>query len=357
MFGITRILPLMLLLASAPSAALAGDLREQSSLDVGTAGLTAVRVLNARGQVVLSPSNDGRLHLTALKLVRGNSKSEMAHLADQMRVDTRTDNGQFVVEVHYPSSQSIRIGFWDLFSDFEIPSAEIRLGLEVPASLEVQVRCASGDISSRELGSRQTLESTSGDIQVDAPGAAVALTSTSGDVTGDDLSASKIRTVSGDVQIRGIRGPLDAHSTSGDISVRDAADSILIGTVSGDVDVNQAPRGLEVGTTTGHVVADRVASRATVAASSGDVELTLAAPLSRAQVTTSSGDIHVALGPGVGGQIELRTSNGSLETRAEIQAGSLSRRVITGRVGQGSAVIQLRSASGDIHLSTGGRES
>jgi len=347
---------MFLVLWSAPALAGVAPRREQSTQDVPATGLRAVRIVNPRGEVVIQPSADDQVHVTALKLVRANSNSEADRMSRELRVDTRVAEGQFVVEVHYPSSQSIRIGFWDLFSDFEVPSAEVRIGVQLPPGLAVQVRCVSGDIHSHDIAGPQTLESTSGDIDVVAPAGAVAITSTSGDVTGEDLAATTIRTVSGDVEIRGTRGPLDTHSTSGDISIRGARDSLLVGTVSGDVNVSEAPRGLEVSTTTGEIVAKRVAMRATVAASSGGVDLGLTAPLDRAQVTTSSGDIHVALGPGVGGQVEMRTSNGSLETQAAIQVGSFTRRVITGRVGQGNAVIQLRSASGDIHLSTGERD-
>jgi DUF4097 and DUF4098 domain-containing protein YvlB len=355
-FRAIRLLPLFLALTSGSALAGLTPRREQSTQDVPGAGLKAVRIVNARGEVLLQPSADGQVHLTALKLVRANSTSESERMSRDMRVDTRIESGQFVVEVHYPSTQSIRIGFWDLFSDFEIPSAEVRIGVQLPPGLAVQVRCVSGDIHSHDVTGQQTLESTSGDVDIDSPNGAVAVTSTSGDVTGEDLSATLIRTVSGDVEIRGARGPLDTHTTSGDVNVHGAQDSIRVGTVSGDVTVHEAPRGIDISTTTGDVVAQRVVSRASINASSGNVELGLSAPFSRAQVTTSSGDIRVELGTGVGGEVELRTSNGSLDTKAAMQVGTLTRRVITGRVGQGSALIQLRSASGDIHLSTGDRE-
>jgi len=351
-----RLLPLFLLLTSGSALAGITPRREQSTQNVPAAGLRAVRIVNARGEVLLQPSADDQVHLTALKLVRGNSVSEADRMSRDMRVDSRVENGQYVVEVHYPSIQSVRIGFWDLFSEFEMPSAEVRIGVQLPPGLAIQVRCVSGDIHSHDVSGQQTLESTSGDVDVVSPIGPIAVTTTSGDVTGENLAATLIRTVSGDIEVRGVRGPLDTHSTSGDVSVRGAQDSLLVGTVSGQVNVSEAPRGLEVSTTTGDIVAHRVASRATIAASSGSVELGLSAPLARAQVTTSSGDIRVALGTGVGGQVELRTSNGALETGAAIQVGTLTRRVIIGRVGQGNAVIQLRSASGDIHLSTGDRE-
>jgi DUF4097 and DUF4098 domain-containing protein YvlB len=83
------------------------------------------------------------------------------------------------------------------------------------------------------------------------------------------------------------------------------------------------------------------------------VDLSVVRPLDRIGITTSSGDIRVHLGPEVGGELELRTSNGQLDLDAPIQVGTLTRRVVTGRIRQGRAPIVLRSASGDIHVYTG----
>src|SRR5262249_43682660 len=150
----------------------------------------------------------------------------------------------------------------------------------------------------------------------------------SGDVTLADVARARIRTVSGDIEVSGVHGPLEAHSSSGDLTIHGAVDSLALGTVTGDVRITSAPHGLRLSTTSGGVVARHVAGSVDIGASSGDVTLALESPLARAGVTTTSGDIHVSFGTGVGGELELRTSNGSLDLDAPLQVNTTSRRFV-----------------------------
>jgi DUF4097 and DUF4098 domain-containing protein YvlB len=53
--------------------------------------------------------------------------------------------------------------------------------------------------------------------------------------------------------------------------------------------------------------------------------------------------------------LELRTTNGTIDLDAPLQVRNVSRRVVTGVIGTGKAQIRMKSSSGDIHLSNGGR--
>lgn len=347
------LLVVFVLLLPAPALAARDVLREQSTRALDTAGLRGLRVENSRGDVQASASPDGRIHVTALKVVRSSSRAESRRMADEIHVDTSTEGGQLVVRARYPARRSIRIGFWDLFHDVEWPSSEVKIQVQVPAGLGLAVRTSSGDVDCEGLASPLRVESTSGDVRIAATRAAVDVTTGSGDVTAGDLGRARIRTSSGDAELTALHGPVDVHTTSGDVTVRDAADSLTLGTVSGDVEVERAALGLSVTTTSGEIRARRVRGRVEVGASSGSVELGLVPPLTSGAVSTGSGDIELTFERGMSARLELQTSNGQLQMESPIQVLSLTRRRVTGQLRQGGAVVSLRSASGDIHVMTG----
>jgi hypothetical protein len=342
-----------LALLAAPAGAARNMLREEARQTVAVHDFTSLRVENSRGDVELGPSADGEVHLTALKLIRSGSADESRRLADELRVDSGIESGQLVVRVRYPREHSVHIGLWDLFGDFELPSAEVRLGLQVPPGLPASVRTVSGDIRTDGVRAAQAIQSASGDVEVSDAGGAVRVETKSGDVSGRVLGPSYIRTASGDVDLDGARGPVDAHTGSGGLSVKAAQDSLDLGTVTGDIEVDGAPRGLDATTTSGGVVVRGAAGSILVSAASGDVDLGVGVPLRSVAVTTGSGDIEVRLGEAVSAAFVLRTSTGGLQLDSPIQASTVTRRLVTGRIRDGKVPIVLRSTTGDIHVYTG----
>ena len=342
----------MLALPASPAVAGRDVLRQQSSKVVETAGLRGVRAENRHGDVFATASTDGRIHVTAIKVLRSGSRAESEKMSRDIRVEIVTESGELVVRVRYPAQRSIRIGFWDLFKDFEVPSAEVQIDLALPRGIALAVRSTSGDIRTESLEAAQQLDAASGDIRVFEPRGTVRIATTSGDVEARGLGRAWVRTVSGDAELSELRGSLDAHTTSGDLTIREAADSLLLGTVTGDMTVTGAARGLSASTTSGEIEVRRARGSVEISASSGGVDVQMAA-LSGVSITTGSGDIDLTLDRGIGARLELQTSNGSLQMDSPIQVVSLSRRRVEGQLRQGSTPVVLRSASGDIHVRTG----
>jgi DUF4097 and DUF4098 domain-containing protein YvlB len=299
-------------------------------------------------------STDGRIHLTALKLVRSVDRSRARSFARETEVTLSTQGGSCEIRVRYPQRQTVRLSFWEIFSGFDLPMTEVRLALEVPETLPVSLRSTSGDIETAGLQGPQDLETTSGDVDVADATGKLRAASTSGDITVSSAGASVLRTVSGDVVADGVAGPLDAHTTSGELVVRGARDSLVLGTVSGDIRLDGAPRGVRGSTTSGDIEARGVAGSVRFSTSSGDVAVWLRPPLAGAEIASGSGDITVHLAGGLGCEVELRTSNGRVEASVPLEVRSATRHVLIGRVGQGTIPLLLRSSSGDIHLMGGG---
>jgi hypothetical protein len=346
-------------LATLPGLSLAREATvcEQSQQVVEGRGLKSLRVENARGRVRVVPSADGRLHVTALKVTTGKSSERTTELARQTQVENSVVNGRYLVRVRYPQSQVVRISFLRLLrGEVDVPAVEVRLTLEMPPELALELESSSGDFETGDLVGPQSLETTSGDVEVHGAASAVTIRTTSGGVSASGLGRARVRSVSGDVVVAGARGPLDVRTSSGEIEVSGAADSVRVASVSGDIRVDRAPRGLDAGSTSGAVtVSGPVDGTARVHSTSGDVQLELGPASRRADVNTVSGGIAVRLAAGLRCDLTLTSTSGNLDASVPIQIRTMTRRELSGTVSGGGAPVSLHSVSGDITVSGGGR--
>ena len=211
--------------SGAASVATAEILREQSDLSFEISGWKVLELDNARGSVAVRRSPDNRVHLVALKIVRGGDRKHAEQIAGQIDVTTEQSGDRFIVTAHYPPRTDIQIGFWDMLSGNEFPRAELRLEVEAPEALPVRLLSTSGDLSTEDRVGPQTFETHSGDIKVRRARGPLEATTTSGDVQlglRAPLRSVEIQTSNGDVKIdlaRGLGCALDLRTTSGTLDV------------------------------------------------------------------------------------------------------------------------------------------
>jgi DUF4097 and DUF4098 domain-containing protein YvlB len=184
------------------------------------------------------------------------------------------------------------------------------------------------------------------------------------------------RSTSGDVTVKGTKGPVDAHSTSGDVVVSDATDRIVIESVSGDVrasqlsgdvrsesvsgtiEIRDATGEVRAETTSGDVSLLGVTSRNVFATTvSGEVEYDGAIDGNgRYEFHSHSGDIRLGIPEGANVQISVETFSGSLDSEFPItlqpgqRATGRPRRFEFSLGSGGNARITAESFSGDIVL-------
>ena len=341
-------------LLAAPAAA-TETLREQSERELDARGVASLAIENPRGEVRVSSGTGDRIRVSALKIVRSNDRESAQEFARATQVTVSTTGGRCRIAVRYPQRRQVRVGIWQMMSgEFDFPAVEVRLAIVMPRGLELSVRSTSGDLSTKGIDGRQDLDTTSGEIDVSTAGGVVRAATTSGDVRVSARGATRLRSVSGNVIAEAVGGPLDAHTTSGELVVRLAQDSLALGTVSGDIRVDSAPRGIVATTTSGSIETRSAAGVVRLSTSSGDVNVRLVAPLSRVEISSSSGDIAARLAEGLGCEVELRTSNGTLDTSVPLEVMNMTRHHVAGRVRGGTTPVVLRSSSGDIILTAGG---
>ena len=181
--------------------------------------------------------------------------------------------------------------------------------------------------------------------------------------------------VSGDVKVEKIGGPLKAGTVSGDVTVLGAAKDVDAKTVSGDVQVSNVTGDAYLKTVSGEVKADHIVGSIDAETVSGNVELTdisAAKTVSgkalsgnviykgklnkdgRYTFSAHSGDIDVTIPADSAFEFSGETFSGSISTDFKVEvSGKLSKREVHGTVNGGGAVLRLKAFSGDVNLKKG----
>ncbi|MCX6543091.1 MAG: DUF4097 family beta strand repeat-containing protein [Acidobacteria bacterium] len=192
-----------------------------------------------------------------------------------------------------------------------------------------------------------------------------------------------VRSISGDEKVSAVDGEMHLNSISGNVTVASAADVRAVKSISGNVHV-QASKStgalsassvsgnvklmdvraseLEVNSISGNVTCDQIVTpRAALKSVSGNI--TFGGPLAkggRYELTSHSGDVSIVVSDKMG--IELSASTFSGEVTSDLaltpKAGGDStrgrgrrmRQTLQGTFGDGSAVLQVTSFSGDIKI-------
>jgi len=206
--------------------------------------------------------------------------------------------------------------------------------ISVPAQTRLEAQTGSGDFSASGLQLEATGRTGSGNIHAEDMSAKVELTAGSGDVElRNARGGARISSGSGNVRAEGVAGPMRASSGSGSVHIE----------LSGPGDV-------EASSGSGNVVVHGVKGAVRASTGSGNVEAR-GEPQGEWHLRTGSGNVSVELPPGAGFELDAHTGSGTIQTDREITVqGTLSRRDIHGRAGNGGPLLELRTSSGSIYL-------
>jgi hypothetical protein len=197
---------------------------------------------------------------------------------------------------------------------------------------------------------RVEVQSVSGDLQLLGVKGELRGETVSGDVTGSGLGrVAALKTMSGDVRINGVEsdGPLVLSAMSGDVVITNLkARSVDANSISGSVTLK--------GCTCDRVHLESV---------SGDLDYVGAITRSgRYEIKTHSGGIHLVVPAGSGFEIDANSFSGDISFDPPIttilsqgRRGPMPGKLAHGVIGNGGAFVELSSFSGDIVVNRSGK--
>ena len=289
-------------------------------------GPVDLEVNSGSGNITVHPGNNSSVYVSAK--IHASSTSWLFGGGNVEERIHRIEQNPPVVQ----HGNTITIGKFD---DRDLTrNISIDYDVTVPAKTHLTSSTGSGDQNVSGLQSPATARTGSGNITVENVSAEV-----------------HARSGSGDLKINAIKGALYCDTGSGNIHADDIAGDVSASAGSGNIEVRQSAGGsVKAETGSGNIRLNGVKGGLRASAGSGDIHAE-GEPTSDWNLGAGSGNITLRVPTKASFNIDARTSSGSLTVNHPVtMQGSLSRKHIQGKVGNGGVLLDLHTGSGDIQV-------
>ena len=276
-----------------------------------------------RKEVTYKLNRDGKVYLENIagniSVTSWNKDRIRIHAIKKARREMDLDDVS--IDIHQYDNGNIRIitRHEKTFSFFNSTGASVDYEILLPEKAQIKIKTISGNVNVKEIGGFLNISTVSGEIDVIIARNGIKCSSVSGDIDLRDTTGNaELKTVSGDMSVANIKGSVVAKTVSGDIEIGELlnAEEVVLDTTSGDVDLTS-----EINT--------------------GGVY----------EIDTFSGDIRLILPSGSNFKLNVKTSSGNLDTDFSLMMqGNIGRKRLQGVVGRGGAYINISTFSGDIQI-------
>jgi hypothetical protein len=269
-----------------------------------------LEVSTGSGNMSVQRGEDGKLRVTSEFQVRAGSQQEAEELARRIREDPPIAVEGDLVRVGGLSKYNL--GTWPAG-----PSAVFDFSVSAPSETEVRVKSGSGD---------QDVRSLKGPVMAEAG--------------------------SGDIQVQDVEGYVETDTGSGDIAVVRVRSSVSANAGSGDVDLGEIGGEVSVLIGSGDAQLRHLGGSMHVAIGSGDVNLESAVTDGVEWILKAdSGDVKLLLPGGSRFNLSARSVLGEIETDFGLQASGEIGKLVEGKIGENpTSRITIKTAHGDIRI-------
>jgi len=269
-----------------------------------------LEVATGSGDISVQRGEDGKLRVTSEFQVRADSQEEAEELARRIREDPPIETEGDLVRVGGLSRYDL--GTWPGSS-----LAVFDFSISAPFDTEVRVKSGSGDEEVRRLKGPVMAKAGSGDIWVQ-----------------DIEEHVEIDTGSGDSAIARVRASVSADMGSGDLELGEIGGEISVRIGSGDTQLR------------------RLGGSMHIAAGSGDISLRSSVPDGVEWVLEAgSGDVALLLPSDSRFNLSARSVTGEIETGFGLRSSKGIGKRVEGKVGENpTSSITIKTAHGDIKI-------
>jgi DUF4097 and DUF4098 domain-containing protein YvlB len=282
---------------------------------IGSSGVLDIH--NISGSIEVRRGGGDEAVIEVTKIARARTADAAREMLPLVTVDISSRGERAEVRTVYGGGQNIR---------GRNISVSVNYVVTAPQNTRVRAVTVSGNVSARDIRGELALSTTSGNVTI--------------------ANASRVsvaKTTSGNVELTNIDSDvaLDASAMSGDLSVRSVkARRLTLGTVSGRV-----------------IVQDVETERLGAQTFNGNIEFSgRFVKGGRYDLKAHSGDVRIVVAGGPGFEVEASSWSGNVRSDFSFDNSGGDhpqhgrRKVVRGVVGDGSAVVNITTFSGDIHL-------
>jgi len=263
-------------------------------------GPVKLELYSIKGNVTITGGSDNRVVINAVKRVRGSNYDEAEEVADHIEIKVESGKNQVSIETNYLRMVNRGRSFWSkVFGTGGTDSyGAVDFNISVPTRTSVSVMCLNGDVEISSVQGEIVIENSSG--------------STRGEYLFGPISLMQ---PTGDIDLNWIEGDIKLKSNSSKISIIQVRGAIDLATAAGTV----------------------------------NIQTELDSP-NEYFVETSSGSITFGIPVSSSGRLNISTDGGEIRTEVPITIESMSRKRLSGKIGQGGPKISLSSGTGDVDV-------
>jgi DUF4097 and DUF4098 domain-containing protein YvlB len=284
-------------------------------------GPIRLELTNAAGDVDISASSDGKVHVHADVRASGigfdNPRKRLDDTLSSPPVEQKGD--------------TIRIG-----KDMsQIRNISISYTIQVPRDTEVDANVASGAQTIRNLTGPVTVRAASGSIRLENIHRDADVTTVSGSIAisnvGGDLHTS---TASGNVDISGIKGNVRANAVSGVIRIAKPGARVEASNTSGEVQIQDASKDVKA-----HAMSGLVSVQGNPGADS------------YWDLKSVSGGVQLRVPAAANLHLSAEASSGDIRSDVPIVIEEQGKHSLRAHMGNGGGRVEVHTVSGEIHVS------
>ncbi len=328
------------------------------NLDQDFPANASLKVVGDRGNIKISSSSDGKLHLVIRKVVYADNQDEANKLNGKVQpsinlvdniltIDSsrRSDWGGSALNLEIMAPKKAMTEVMITRGDVTVSGREANLKLQtqrgtvtledITGNAEVHLRVSNGDFNAKRVSGDITVEGRAGDVNVSDIGGSVSL---QGDFFGD-INFNK---VAKGVRFKSSRTDMELAKLEGNLTMENGE---MRGTsMAGPFRMN-SNRSWDV-----HL--EDISGEMRVESQRGEVELHPKAPFGNVEVSNRNGRIRIVVPQAAGFVVDARTRRGEIETDFDLAKtgdGHLESRA-TGTVNKGGPKITLNNENGVIEI-------
>lgn len=331
------------------------DVQLDRALPVTGGVVPVVNITDGRGDITVTASTDGQIHLRAHQSVRTGSDEDATKAFDKGRpqIDSTGRGASITVP--------------------EIDNMRQDLTIEVPPAASTVVHGDRGDITIEGLKGAVDVANQDGDIKLEDIGANIHAHMHHGDFSahnvqggttiegeGGDVTLSEINGASsingdffGDIHLEQVAGAVSFKSSRTQIALAHLGGSLTLD--SGDLNISDAAGPIQITAKGKDIDLSGITGDLTLADSDGDVSVATGLPIGNLNIQNHTGDVNVTLPANASfGIVGTTSSDQTLKTDFPLTTSTDDgQQTVRGQVGNGGPKVNVSTTHGDLEIRKG----
>lgn len=315
----------------------------------------SITVNDPRGDITITPSTDGQMHIRAHQMVHRSSDDESRKLFDELKPKVETSSNGAIVTVP------------------EKDGARVDLTMEIPAAAYANITAQHGDVTADGLTGGIQVTNQHGDVKLEDIGADAHAHMDHGDFsahnlqgkllvdgTGEDVTISEVKGDAridgeffGDIHVEQVSGSVHYHSSMTDLEIPHLVGSLTLD--KSDLSISRAAGPVRVIAKSKDIDMQQIAGDAHIEDSNGDVTVATASPLGNVEIADHTGDVVVTMPEDASFSVS-GSASGDEDIRTDFplhMTNNDGRQTLDGSVGHGGVKLQLDAEHGNLELRKG----